>query len=70
MQTIVEMNDIEKSYGLTQVINHYSFTIYGGEIYGLLGVNGAGKTALIKIILRLQKFDRGSILVLGKREFL
>lgn len=42
MQTIVDVNSVEKSYGLTQVINHCSFKIYEGEIYGLLGINGAG----------------------------
>lgn len=48
MQTIVEVNSIEKSYGLMQVINHCSFKIYQEEIYGLLGINGAGKTTLMK----------------------
>lgn len=66
MQTIVEVNSVEKSYGQTQVINHCSFKIYEGEIYGLLGINGAGKTTLMKMILGLQKMDRGNIYVLGK----
>lgn len=66
MQPIVEVNDIEKSYGPKRVINHCSFKIYEGEIYGLFGVNGAGKTTLMKMILGLQKMDRGSIYVLGK----
>ncbi|MDE7277011.1 MAG: ATP-binding cassette domain-containing protein, partial [Lachnospiraceae bacterium] len=44
MKTIVEVNAVEKSYGTTHVIDHCSFKIYEGEIYGLLGINGAGKT--------------------------
>ena len=40
MQTIVDVYSVEKSYGSTQVINHCSFKIYEGEIYGLLGING------------------------------
>ena len=66
MQTIVDVNSVGKSYGLTQVINQCSFKIYEGEIYGLLGINGAGKTTLMKIMLGLQQIDRGSIYDLGK----
>lgn len=50
MQTIVDVNSVERSYGSTQVINHCSFKIYEGEIYGLLGINGAGKTTLMKMM--------------------
>ena len=43
MQTIVDVNTDEKIYGLTQGMNNCSFMIYEGDIYGLLGINGAGK---------------------------
>ena len=66
MKTIVEVNDIEKSYGSIRVISHCSFKIYEAEIYGLLGINGAGKTTVMKMVLGLQKIDRGSIYVMGK----
>ncbi|MDE7354112.1 MAG: ATP-binding cassette domain-containing protein [Acetatifactor sp.] len=66
MAAVVEVKDIEKSYGVTQVISHCSFQIFEGEIYGLLGINGAGKTTLMKMILGLQQIDRGAIFVLGK----
>lgn len=66
MKTVVEVSDVEKSYGSSQVISHRSFQIHEGEIYGLLGVNGAGKTTLMKMILGLQRIDRGRIRVLGR----
>ncbi len=65
MNTIVNVNSVEKSYGLSLIINHCSFKIFEREIYGLLGINGAGKTTLMKMILGLQKIDMGSITVLG-----
>jgi len=61
MQTVVEVNSVEKSYGQAQVIRQCSFQLYKGKTYGLLGVNGAGKTTLMKMILGLQKADGGSI---------
>ena len=66
MHPILEVDSVEKSCGVTQVISHCSFKIYEGEIYGLLGINGAGKTTLMKMILGLQQIDCGSISVLGR----
>lgn len=68
MDAVVEINNVEKSYGQAQIINHCSFQIYEGEIYGLLGINGAGKTTIMKMILGLQQMDRGSISILGKQQ--
>lgn len=66
MQPVIEVNSVEKSYGVTKVINYCSFKIYEGEIYGLLGINGAGKTTLMKMILGLQQTDSGRITVLDR----
>ncbi|EQD66802.1 ABC superfamily ATP binding cassette transporter, ABC protein, partial [mine drainage metagenome] len=45
----IEVNDLVKSYdGKTNQVDHLSFTVPSGEIYGLLGKNGAGKTTTIK----------------------
>lgn len=67
MHTVVTVESVCKSYGMSQVIKDCSFQIRQGEIYGLLGVNGAGKTTLMKMILGLQRIDEGNILVLGKK---
>ncbi len=66
MNTIMEIDNVEKSYGTAQILNHCSLQLYEGEIYGLLGINGAGKTTLMKMILNLQKIDNGRIYILGK----
>lgn len=66
MNIVMEIDNVEKSYGSTQILNHCCLKLYEGEIYGLLGINGAGKTTLMKMILNLQKIDRGQIFILGR----
>lgn len=66
MQTILNVNCVEKSYGESQVLSNCTFHIRKGEIYGLLGVNGAGKTTLMKMVLGLVQIDRGSISFSGR----
>ena len=66
MNTVMEIDNVEKSYGTSQILNHCCLKLYEGEIYGLLGINGAGKTTLMKMILNLQKIDNGRIFILGK----
>ena len=46
-------------------VNHISFSTYSGEIYGLLGPNGEGKTTALRCIATLIKPDSGTILVDG-----
>ena len=54
-----------KSYGSLRAVDHVSFEINEGEIFGLLGPNGAGKTTLISSIMTLEPFDQGRISVCG-----
>jgi ABC-2 type transport system ATP-binding protein len=49
----IEIQNINKSFGDKQVLNDISFSVKPGEIFGLIGLNGVGKTTLIKIILDL-----------------
>lgn len=58
---ILEIKDIEKSYGKSRVLQNISFTIQQGEICGLIGENGAGKTTLMRIILGLIRADKGEV---------
>jgi ABC-2 type transport system ATP-binding protein len=62
---IVELRDVDKSYGPIQALNGLSLTVELGEIVGILGPNGAGKTTAIDVILGLRKPDRGTVRLFG-----
>ena len=62
---IVSINGLTKKYGSETVLNDLSMNVEGGDIYGLLGPNGVGKTTTIRIMLGLLAFDDGEIDVLG-----
>ncbi|MFZ4125086.1 MAG: ABC transporter ATP-binding protein [Rickettsiales bacterium] len=62
----LELHSIYKSYGKHQVLKDISFSLKEGEIFGLIGLNGIGKTTLIKIILDLSHADNGQANILGK----
>src|SRR5256885_287721 len=61
-QTIMlQVNHIHLSYGPRLVLDDVSFTVAPGEKAGLIGVNGAGKSSLLKIIAGLQESDSGNV---------
>ncbi len=64
MQSI-RVNNIGKRFGDTQAVKDVSFEVVPGEIFGLLGPNGSGKTTSIRIILDIFKPDAGSVSILG-----
>lgn len=57
---------IHKKYGDNTVLDNVSLELNAGEIYGLIGLNGVGKTTLIKIMLDLTKADAGTIHLSGE----
>ena len=61
------LKDIQKSYGTHQVLKDVNLNIHRGEIYGLIGKNGAGKTTIFKIILGLSEFEHGKISIAGSK---
>lgn len=63
----IEIKHIQKTFGTKKVLNDISLTISKGEIFGLLGPSGAGKTTLIKIMLGQLEPDQGETLILNKR---
>ncbi len=64
---LLEVKNLNKSYGNTEVLKNINFSISGGKIIGLLGKNGAGKTTLIKLINDLLTPTSGEILIKGKK---
>ncbi len=64
-QAILYVYDVWKAYDSVSALNGISLYVKKGEILGLIGPNGSGKTTTIKIILGLLKKDRGIVNVLG-----
>lgn len=61
----VQINSISKSYGKLKALNSISFNVDQGELFGLIGPDGAGKTTLIRLITSLLLADEGDIKVFG-----
>ena len=64
--TVVKINNLVKRYGELIALDHFSLDIKEGEVFGLLGPNGSGKTTTINCLLSLLAFDKGDIEVFGK----
>lgn len=65
MTTAIEVRNLTKSYGKTEVLHGVSFTICKGEIFALLGVNGAGKTTALECMEGLRRYEQGEIEIQG-----
>jgi ABC-2 type transport system ATP-binding protein len=66
MNSAIQVRGLKKSYDSNMVLNGLDFQIEKGEIFALLGVNGAGKTTALECIEGLRKYDSGTIVVNGK----
>ncbi len=63
---VVKISNLVKRYGDLIALDHLNIQINEGEIFGLLGPNGSGKTTAINCILSLLKYDKGSIEIFDK----
>ena len=61
----VEVSHLAKAFGTAQAVSDVSFAVNQGEIFGLLGPNGSGKTTSIRVMLDIFKGDAGTASVLG-----
>ncbi len=64
---MLEVKNISKSYGRHLAVDHLSFEVKQGEIFGLLGENGAGKTTTFRMIMGLLEPNSGSITLDGEK---
>lgn len=66
MDNIIEIENLQKSYGELKALNGASFKVKRGELFAFLGVNGAGKSTAIKIMCTLLKKDAGKVFIDGQ----
>lgn len=66
MNACIEVNQVSKKFGSKQVLKDISFTVETGEVFGLLGHNGAGKSTAIDCMLGLKKMENGEVKLLGE----
>lgn len=63
----VEVRGVTKHFGGLLAVDHVNCDLYGGEVVGLLGHNGAGKTVLAKVICGVYQADEGEVWVHGQK---
>ncbi len=65
METTIEVKNLCKSYDCVKAAENINFSVGRGEVFGLLGANGAGKSTTIECILGTKKQDNGTVSILG-----
>lgn len=63
---MIHIENLVKRYGDLVALDHLNLDIQEGEVFGLLGPNGSGKTTAINCLLALLKYDKGTITIFGK----
>ncbi len=64
---LVELRDMHKAFGGIKAVDHVTIDLYPGEVVGVLGHNGAGKSVLMKMLSGALPRDGGEILINGKK---
>lgn len=66
MTTALQMKDVHKWFGSHKVLDGFNLHVETGEILGLLGPNGCGKTTVLNIVCNLLSYDEGEVLLMGE----
>ncbi len=66
MTDALVLTDVRKTYGQREAVHGVSLTVKEGEVFGLIGHNGAGKTTILRMISTILKITSGTIQVYGK----
>lgn len=64
--TIIQVQNLHKSYGSHHVLKGINFEAGAGEVIGVIGKNGAGKSTFLEIIMTLRTFDKGEVQLFGQ----
>ncbi len=67
MNGFLEVTGLHKRFGAVRALDGMSFAVQQGQVTGFIGPNGSGKTTTMRVILGLDRPDRGSALVAGRR---
>lgn len=63
---IIQVDNLQKSYGSHQVLKGLEFEAQAGEVIGVVGKNGAGKSTFLEILMTLKSYDSGTVTVLNR----
>lgn len=66
-ETVVKIDNLVKRYKELIALDHFDLEIKKGEVFGLLGLNGSGKTTTINCLLSLLAYDKGDIEIFGEK---
>ena len=62
---MIEIRNVSKSYGEVKALNQVNFSIKDGELFGLIGPDGAGKTSLMRMMVSLLLPSEGTLCING-----
>jgi len=65
-EEIIRVEHLSKSFGTTDVIQDISFSVYKGEVLGIIGPSGSGKSTILRCVTQLESVTGGSITICGK----